>query len=163
MDHFTILFNHGEHFTSLHSRNVQKSSAHLHNLASTGGMGIIPSKRPLKSVSSLSTNVIMAGVGYIGSLLLDMFYFAETHAQTTHHKVKVALIVSVDLNNLAMCQQEFCHLDAKQVFNTILMQSTSQNKLKFLLFPSLSELNFSPGKLSLNRVHRDDFPDLKPV
>ena len=53
--------------------------------------------------------------------------------------------------------------DAKQVFNTVLIQSTSQNKLKFLLFLSLSELNFAPGKLSLSRVHRDDFPDLKPI
>ena len=48
---------------------------------------------------------------------------------------------------------------AKQIFSTILIQSIGQNKLKFLLFLSLSKL---PGKLSLNRVHRDDFPDLKP-
>ena len=37
-----------------------------------------------------------------------MLYFAETHTQTTYHKVKVALVVSVDLNNLGKCQQEFC-------------------------------------------------------
>ena len=37
-----------------------------------------------------------------------MFYFAETHTQTTNHKVKVALIVSVDLNNLGKCQHKFC-------------------------------------------------------
>ena len=95
-----------------------------------------------------------------------MFYFAKTHTQTTYHKVKVALVVSVDLNNFGKCQQEFCYLysdDAKQVFNTILIQSTSQNKLKFLLFLLLSELNLAPGKLFLNRVHRDDFPDLKPI
>ena len=53
--------------------------------------------------------------------------------------------------------------DTKQVFNTILIQSNSHNKLKFLHFLSLSELNFAPGKLSLNRVHRDDFPDLKSI
>ena len=51
--------------------------------------------------------------------------------------------------------------DAKQVFNTILIQSTSQNKLEFLLFLSLSEVNFAPGRLSLNRVQRDNLPDLK--
>ena len=62
---------------------------------------------PLKSVSSLSTNVIMAGTGYTRQLLLDMFYFAETHTQTTHHKVKVALVVSVDLSYCGKCQQEF--------------------------------------------------------
>ena len=27
----------------------------------------------------------------------------------------------------------------------------------------LCEPNFAPGKLPLNRVHRDDFPDLKPI
>ena len=27
----------------------------------------------------------------------------------------------------------------------------------------LYELNFAPGKLPLNRVHRDDFPDLKLI
>ena len=64
--------------------------------------------------------------------------------------MKVALVVSVDLNILSKCQQEFCSYDAKQVFNTILIQSTSQNKLKFLLFLPLSELNFAPIKLSLN-------------
>ena len=80
--------------------------------------------------------------------------------------MKVALVVSVDLNNLGKYQQEFYHLtsdDAEQVFNTILIQSTSQNKLKFLLFISLSEFNFAPGKLSWNRVHKDDFPNLKPI
>ena len=95
-----------------------------------------------------------------------MFYFAETHAQTTHHKVKVALVVSVDLYILARANRNFATFtsdDVKLVFNTILIQSTSQNKLKFLLFLSLSELNFAPRKLSLNRVHRDDFPDLKPI
>ena len=95
-----------------------------------------------------------------------MFYFAETHTQTTHNKVKVALVASVDLNILASVNRKFATFtsdDAKHVFTTILVQSTSQNKLKFLLFLSLSELNFAPGKLSLNRVHRDDFPDLKPI
>ena len=28
---------------------------------------------------------------------------------------------------------------------------------------TLYELNFVPGKLPLNKVHRDDFPDLKPI
>ena len=27
----------------------------------------------------------------------------------------------------------------------------------------LFELNFAPGKLPLNRVHKDDFLDLKPI
>ena len=40
----------------------------------------------------------------LGSLLHDMFYLAETNTHTTHHKVKVALVVSVDLNNLGKCQ-----------------------------------------------------------
>ena len=40
----------------------------------------------------------------LGSLPLDMFYFTETHTPNTHHKVKVALVVSVDLNNLGKCQ-----------------------------------------------------------
>ena len=95
-----------------------------------------------------------------------MFYFAETHTQKIHHKVKVALVVSVDLNNLASVNRNFATFtpdDAKLVFNTILIQSTSQNTLTFLLFLSLCELNFAPGKLSLNGVHRDDFPDLKPI
>ena len=73
----------------------------------------------------------------LGSLLLDMFYFAEIHTQTTHHNVKVALVVSVDLNNLASVNRNFATFtsdDAKQVFNTILIQSTSQNKLKFPSF-----------------------------
>ena len=61
-------------------------------------------KMPLKSVSSLSTNVIMEVLDTLGSLLLDIFYFAETHTQRTHHKVKVALVVSVNLNNLGKSQ-----------------------------------------------------------
>ena len=28
---------------------------------------------------------------------------------------------------------------------------------------TLCELNFAPGKLPLNKVHRDNFPDLKPI
>ena len=28
---------------------------------------------------------------------------------------------------------------------------------------TLNELNLAPGKLPLNKVHRDDFPDLKPI
>ena len=28
---------------------------------------------------------------------------------------------------------------------------------------TLYELNFALGKLPLNGVHRDDFPDLKPI
>ena len=79
-------------------------------------------KMPLKGVSSLSTNVIMAGVGYIGSLLLDIFYFAETHTQTNHHKVKVALVVSVDLYNLGKCQQEFATFTL-MMLNRFLTQS----------------------------------------
>ena len=83
----------------------------------------------LKSISSLSTNVIMAGV--------DMFYFAETHTQTTHHNVKVPLVVSVDLTILASVNRNFTIFtsdDAKQVFNTILIQSISQNKISPLSF-----------------------------
>ena len=102
----------------------------------------------------------------LGSLLLNMFYFRETHTQTTYHNMQVALVVSDDLNNLGKCQQEFATFtsdDVKQVFNTILIQSTIQNKLKFLLFLSLSELNFAPRKLFLNSMHRDEFPDLKPI
>ena len=64
---------------------------------------------PEKSVSSLSTNVIMASVGYTRQPASSYVYFADTHTQTTH-KVKVALVVSVDLRNLGKCQQEFCHL-----------------------------------------------------
>ena len=42
------------------------------------------------------------------SLLLVMFYFAETHTQRSLGKVKVALVVLVDVNNHGRCQWEFC-------------------------------------------------------
>ena len=36
-------------------------------------------------------------------------------------------------------------------------------ELHLLTESKLCELNFASGKLSLNRVHRDDFPDLKHI
>ena len=65
---------------------------------------------PLQIVSSPSTNVIMTVLDIIGSKLLDVFYFVETLTQKTQHKVKVALVVLVDLYNLGKCQQQFFHL-----------------------------------------------------
>ena len=64
----------------------------------------MPSKMPLKSVSSLSTNVIMAGVGYTRQPASRYVYFAEILLG------EGSLVVSVDLNNLGKCHQEFCHL-----------------------------------------------------
>ena len=41
--------------------------------------------------------------------------------------------------------------------------SGEMTELHLLTEFKLCELNFAPGKLPLNRSHRDDCPDIKPI
>ena len=65
MYNFTTLFHLRKQCTSLYFRKVQSSSVHLHNLARTQGMYMMPSKLAEKSVSNLSTKLAISSVGYI--------------------------------------------------------------------------------------------------
>ena len=60
---FTILLTLTEHFSCLHDRNLQYSSALLHRLVNTNDMCIMPSKIAQNIVSRCSTKLATVNVG----------------------------------------------------------------------------------------------------